>query len=56
MKGGWVYIMSDKPHGTSYVGVTSEIARRVWEHREGVVPGLPSGTGLNALSTLNTTS
>lgn len=37
--GGWVYMMANKIHGTLYVGVTSDLVRRVWEHREGVVEG-----------------
>jgi putative endonuclease len=39
MAGGWVYIVTNKPRGTLYVGVTSDLARRIWEHREGVVDG-----------------
>ena len=35
MKGGWVYIMTDRYRGTLYTGVTSDIAARVWAHREG---------------------
>ena len=35
MYGGWVYIMTNKPNGTLYVGVTNNIARRVFEHRTG---------------------
>ncbi len=35
MKAGWVYIMTNKPFGTLYIGVTSAIARRAWQHREG---------------------
>ena len=34
--GGWVCIMASAPHGTLYAGVTSDISRRVFEHREGV--------------------
>jgi putative endonuclease len=34
--GGWVYIMASAPYGTLYVGVTSDISRRVFEHRAGV--------------------
>ena len=39
MSGGWVYIVTNRRDGTLYVGVTSDIARRAWEHREGVVDG-----------------
>jgi putative endonuclease len=34
--GGWVYIMASAPYGTLYVGVTSDVSRRVFEHREGI--------------------
>ncbi|MGO8915596.1 MAG: GIY-YIG nuclease family protein [Stellaceae bacterium] len=39
MQGGWIYIVTNRPNGTLYVGVTSNIARRAWEHREGLVDG-----------------
>ena len=32
-KGGYVYIMASGPHGTLYVGVTANLPRRIWEHR-----------------------
>jgi len=35
MKGGWVYIMADRYRGALYTGVTSDIAARVWAHKEG---------------------
>ena len=35
----YVYIMTNRMYGTLYVGVTSNIARRAWEHRLGRVPG-----------------
>ena len=35
MKGGWVYIMTNGPHGTLYIGVTGDLAARITAHREG---------------------
>src|SRR4051812_18677912 len=34
--GGWIYILTNRPNGTLYVGVTNHLVRRVWEHRNGV--------------------
>jgi putative endonuclease len=33
--GFWVYIMANKRNGTTYVGQTDDLARRVFQHREG---------------------
>ena len=49
MKGGYVYIMSNKRQGTLYVGVTSNLSRRVWEHREGAVDGFTKRYDLKRL-------
>ncbi len=49
MKGGWVYIVTNKPYGTLYVGVTADIARRAWEHKDGVVDGFTKQHGLGRL-------
>ena len=35
MKNGWVYIMTNKPFGTLYIGVTSDLAGCVWQHKDG---------------------
>ena len=34
-----VYIITNKRNGTLYTGVTADLSRRCWEHREGVYPG-----------------
>jgi putative endonuclease len=49
MQGGWVYIMTNRPNGTLYVGVTSDLARRAWGHREGVADGFTKRYGLKQL-------
>ena len=41
--------MTNNPNGTLYVGVTADIARRAWEHREGVVEGFTKRYGLKLL-------
>ncbi len=35
-KGGAVYILTNKGHSTLYTGVTSDIVRRLYEHRNGI--------------------
>jgi putative endonuclease len=49
MRGGWVYIMTNHPNGVLYTGVTSDIGRRAYEHREGLVPGFTKRYGLKRL-------
>jgi len=49
MAQGWVYIMTNRPNGVLYVGVTDDIARRAWEHREGLVDGFTKRYGLKDL-------
>ena len=38
-KQGFVYIMTNKPDGTLCIGVTSNLVKRVYEHRNGLVDG-----------------
>jgi len=49
MKGGWVYILTNRPNGTLYVGVTADLARRLEQHREGTVEGFSKRYGLKQL-------
>ena len=49
MRGGWVYIMTNRPNGTLYIGVTSNLPCRAWEHRTGLVEGFTKRYGLKRL-------
>jgi len=39
VKGGWVYIVANRPNGVLYIGVTADIVRRVHQHRTGELEG-----------------
>jgi putative endonuclease len=49
MRGGWVYIVTNKPNGILYTGVTSYLPQRAWHHREGIVQGFTRRYGLKRL-------
>lgn len=49
MKGGWVYIVTNRPNGTLYVGVTTDIRRRISEHKSGLTDGFTRRYGLYRL-------
>lgn len=44
-----VYILASKRNGTLYIGMTNNLARRVWEHRQNLVPGFTSEYGVQRL-------
>lgn len=44
-----VYMMASGQHGTLYIGVTSDLMRRVYEHREGLIPGFTTKYGCKRL-------
>ena len=45
----WVYILASRPGGTLYVGVTNNLIRRVYEHRNGLVEGFTRRYGVKKL-------
>jgi len=45
----WVYILASRPGGTLYVGVTNDLIRRGFEHREGLVKGFTERYGIKML-------
>jgi putative endonuclease len=47
--GCFVYIVASGKHGTLYIGVTSDLPRRIWEHRESEVDGFTKKYGVNRL-------
>ncbi len=47
-KGGWVYIMSSHSR-CLYIGVTSDLSGRVWEHKSGVLEGFTKKYKINQL-------
>jgi putative endonuclease len=49
MKKGYVYIITSQPMGTLYTGVTSDLARRIYQHKEKLYPGFSSKYGLDRL-------
>lgn len=49
MKGAYVYILSNKRNGTLYTGVTSNLVKRIFEHKEKVVSGFSAKYNLDLL-------
>lgn len=41
-KQGYVYILASKPFGTLYVGVTSNLIQRIYQHKNDVIEGFTS--------------
>ena len=49
MAGGWVYFVTNKRNGILYVGVTSNLPARVYQHREALIDGFTKQYGLKQL-------
>lgn len=48
-KAGYVYIMASRRNGTLYLGVTSDLPGRVYQHRQGLVGGFTKRYGCKQL-------
>ncbi|HVT01481.1 MAG TPA: GIY-YIG nuclease family protein [Patescibacteria group bacterium] len=56
MKSYWVYILANKRNGTLYIGVTSDLVKRVWEHKNNLVKGFTNKYDIHTLVYFEQTS
>jgi predicted GIY-YIG superfamily endonuclease len=49
----YVYILASQRNGTLYAGMTSDLVRRLWEHKEKVVQGFTATYGVESWSIMN---
>jgi len=49
VKEGWVYLLANKRNGTTYLGVTSDLKQRIWQHRTGAFEGFSKEHGCKML-------
>jgi putative endonuclease len=45
----YVYLLASKPYGTLYIGVTSDLPKRIFEHKSKAVPGFTNRYGIDKL-------
>jgi putative endonuclease len=45
----YVYILASRPNGTLYVGVTTDLIRRIGQHKQGVADGFTKKHGVKTL-------
>ncbi|MGH7095632.1 MAG: GIY-YIG nuclease family protein, partial [Stellaceae bacterium] len=45
----FVYMLASRLRGTLYIGVTSDLLKRVWEHKQKAVPGFTARYGVDRL-------
>jgi putative endonuclease len=45
----FVYLLSNKPRGVLYVGVTTNLIQRTWQHKQKLVPGFSNRYGIDRL-------
>lgn len=49
MKEGYVYILASQKNGTIYIGVTSDLCKRIYEHKTGAAPGFTTKYNVKTL-------
>jgi putative endonuclease len=49
MRSSYVYLLASERNGTLYLGVTSDLAKRVWQHKQKVVEGFSARHGVGRL-------
>ena len=49
MKNFYVYILCSKPNGTLYTGVTSDLVKRIYEHKNNLVEGFTKKYNVHSL-------
>jgi putative endonuclease len=49
MSSYWVYMLASSKHGTLYLGVTNDLIRRVYEHKNKLLPGFTARYGVDHL-------
>ena len=45
----YVYILTNERNGTLYVGMTDDLVKRVWQHRNDIIPGFTKRYGVKLL-------
>ena len=48
-KNSYVYILANKKNGVLYIGVTANLQKRIWEHKEGCIEGFSKKYNLKTL-------
>lgn len=48
-KPSYVYILASRPYGTLYIGITSDLIKRIWQHREAAVVSFTKKHSVNRL-------
>ncbi len=49
MKDYYIYILTNKKSGTLYIGVTNNLMRRIYEHKNGIIKGFTKKYNLDKL-------